>query len=87
MGNISWARVTFLRPEPRVQVIAQHLQHFVPGPALGEHFRYDVLSNDNGFLPYPVCVQGCTVIRHCHLIPYGDSVNENGERQWQTALV
>ena len=37
------------------KVIAQHLHYFDPQttPALGEGFAYDVLSNDNGFLPYP----------------------------------
>lgn len=35
------------------KIIAQHVKAFVPGTALGVNFRYDVLSNDNGFLPYP----------------------------------
>ena len=35
------------------KVLTQHIKAFVPGNELGEGFTYDVLSNDNGFLPYP----------------------------------
>jgi hypothetical protein len=47
-----WTRV-LLAVVPKV--VAQHLEAFVPGAStgLGAAFKYDVLSNDNGFLPYP----------------------------------